>query len=396
MTEERQDKPVRSFSRYSPSTLEDLGPRSSPQAEPSLAEVTARALNSYPDAAPKATPAPVSGGWDQPPPPEPSQFWQDERNGRAAKAPEIAPPQPEARDLPKTPPSADEPEPLARTGPAHEIDTDAASEPETRTPGETEPKPAPVFMRVASQAAQAIRETAGPALMKSAFWLAHNLRRREIRKRYNRLLVLGHTRFADRYLEQLFFLSTRQTETIDPAPERGIHYDGPVPGAAFNWVMSQMPQDLRQFVFVDVRAERGRAALLASRYGFSRIVAYEWDAARLDDLEMNVAQYPRSRMTCRRVDCHRADLLGVTLPNQPCVVWFSAAWREPLIGEVMTLLRESYRQNPRRIYVVLENADAETGIGLDTIFDAIEPPLAERLKLKLLSPVDFKVYRSSY
>jgi hypothetical protein len=30
----------------------------------------------------------------------------------------------------------------------------------------------------------------------------------------------------------------------------------------------------------------------------------------------------------------------------------------------------------------------------DNIFDQIEPPLAERIKLKLLSPMDFRIYRS--
>lgn len=412
MTNDGQGKPAQRFSRYSRSTMEDLSSTSRAQPEPSLAEMTARVLNGLHEAPQRS--APVRGSWDQPPPPEPSQFWQDEAAARPAPAqspvnsraqPAPPPPAPampprraEPRDLPKAPPLARQAEPPkqpARPAPApNGLDL---SEPviQLRTP-DAAPQQPPLFIRAATKTGALIREKAAPALVKAAFWVAHNLRRREIRKRYSRLLVLGHTRFADRKLEELFFVPTRRGEMIDPDPQRGIHYDGPVTSAAFSWIMAQMPKDLRQFAFVDVRAGRGRTSLLAARYGFGRILAYEWDDATFDDLEMNVAQYPRSRMTCRRFDCQRADLKGIALPDQPCIIWFSGAWREPLIGAVMDYVRDTYRQSPRRIYVVLENADAETGLDQDTIFDAIEPPLAERLKLKLLSPVDFKVYRSSY
>jgi hypothetical protein len=414
MTHDQQDKPTHRFSRYSRSTLEDLSSGASRvQPEPSLAEMAARALNGFHDTPSRS--APVHGAWDQPPPPEPSQFWEGEASPRPA-APQIAlnlrahrtlqtppavvVPQPhaEAREIPDPLPLAGEPEPPAEAAqPAADAHAADIIEPiiELRPRERAEPKSPPAFIRAATKAGTLIREKAGPALMQGAFWLAHNLRRREIRKRYSRLLVVGHTRIADRKLEELFFVPTRQAERIDPDPQRGIHYDGPVTAAAFNWIMALMPQDLRQFAFVDIRAGRGRNSLLAARYGFARIVAHEWGAAMFDDLEMNVAQYPRSRMTCRRIDCYRADLRGLVLPDQPCIIWFSGAWREPLIGSVMNDVRDAFRQNPRPIYVVLENADADAALEHDTIFEAIEPPLAERLKLKLFSPVDFKVYRSS-
>jgi hypothetical protein len=413
MTHDQQDKPTHRFSRYSRSTLEDLSSGASRvQPEPSLAEMAARALSGFHDT-PSGS-APVRGAWDQPPPPEPSQFWEGEAsprpagpqitlNLRAQRIPQIPPavvpqPRPEPHDTPDPLPLAREHELPGETAPST-ADADAVDtlEPviQLHPREQTEPKSAPAFIRAAANAGTLIREKAGPALMQGAFWLAHNLRRREIRKRYSRLLVLGHTRVADRKLEELFFVPTRRAEMIDPDPQRGIHYDGPVTAAAFNWIMALMPQDLRQFAFVDIRAGGGRTSLLAARYGFARIIAHEWGAAMFDDLEMNVAQYPRSRMSCRRIDCYRADQRGVVLPDQPCIIWFSSAWREPLIGSVMNDVRDAFRRNPRPIYVVLENADADAALEQDTIFDAIEPPLAERLKLKLLSPVDFKVYRSS-
>jgi 16S rRNA G966 N2-methylase RsmD len=245
-----------------------------------------------------------------------------------------------------------------------------------------------------SRAFKAVRAKAGPALINSAFWLAHNLRRREIRKRYNKALVFSHTRIADRRLEKLFFVPTLKSQLIDPAPERGIHYDGPVPASVFNWAMAPLPQDLRQFAFIDIRAGRGRTSLLAAKRNFNRIIAYEYDDQVFDDLSMNIAQFPRSLMACRNIDCYRGDIDGIRMPDQPCVVYFSGAWREQVIPGVMNYVRQTYRQSPRRIYVVLENVDDKSALASDDIFQRVEPALADRLKLRLLSPMDFRVYRT--
>ncbi|MGB0086977.1 MAG: hypothetical protein WBP94_16590, partial [Rhodomicrobiaceae bacterium] len=327
-----------------------------------------------------------SGGqqrWDQPPPPEPSSHWVDERQ-------RAAPPLPSHQQMPSPPPSRPAPR---KPHPAQQADEPVIefAPPPAMTSARSDAATGP---GIVSRVWTVARSKAGPALVNSALWLARNLRRREIRKRYNRALVFGHTQIADRKLERLFFIPTRKSETIGPAPERGIHYDGPVPAAAFNWVMSMMPSDLRQFAFVDIRAGRGRTSLLAAKWNLNRIIAYEYDPQTFDDLQMNIAQYPRSRMTCRTIDCCRGDVDGIQVPDQPCIIYFSSAWRERMIPGVMNYVRDTYRQSPRRIYVVLENVDEQTTLGGDTIFEQVEPRMAERMKLKLLSPMDFRVYRS--
>jgi hypothetical protein len=419
MTNERRPKPTQRYSRFSQSTYDDVLPP--PPDEPSFAEIAMRALNGHhgsaPDLGPAGRDSGADRGWDQPPPPDPSVFWEMETR----EAPNPAPrPVPEPDPLPAVPPrpslmsmpieaefSELPRERKAAPQPHDPLDEMSAKpEPQIRlaepAPGQkAEKRRDRKLKRAGGKGAAALAAVAGtvrtkaaPALVNGSLWLAHNLRRREIRRRYNRALVFGHTRIADRKLEPLFFIPTRKSEVINPAVERGIHYDGPVSSAVFDWIMALMPSDLRQYAFVDIRAGRGRTSLLASKLEFNRIIAYEYDAETFDDLQMNVAQYPRSRMKCRDVDCYRGDVDGIRLPDQPCVIWFSSAWREPMIAGVMNYVRETYRQSPRRIYVVLENTADDTAIASDNIFDPIDPPLAERLKLRLLSPVDFKVYRS--
>lgn len=394
------------FSRFSRANLDDVLPPP-PREEPSLTDIAIRALNGHPEPSPRGRP-PVDG-WHQPPPPEPEPgtHWREadetprqqgrSLNDQRPQARPGAPMQPvdldepsprQLRDAPPAPPRQERP-------PSHPAaEATPAAEPASRRKRKPEPDTGPKQPGAFSRALTAARAKAGPALVNSAFWLARNLQRREIRKRYSRALVLTHGKIVDRKLEKLFFVPTAKSAVINPAPERGIHYDGPVPSAVFNWIMSAMPDDLRQFAFIDIRADRGRSSLLASKWKFNRILAYEYDPQVFDDLQMNVAQFPRSLMACRRIDCHRGDVDGIALPVQPCIIYFSGAWRERMIPGVMDYVRDTYRQSPRPIYVVLENADDETGLAEDKIFERIEAPLTQRMQIKLFSPMDVRIYRS--
>lgn len=246
---------------------------------------------------------------------------------------------------------------------------------------------------MAGSFAKAARAKAVPVLTSSAFWIANNLRRRELRKRYCETLVFSHNKLLDRGLEKLFRVPTVKMQRMAPAP--GIAYEGPVPSKVFDWIMSPVPGDLREFAFIDMRSGLGRTLMLAARRNFDRIIGYEYDEQVYDDLRMNIAQFPRSLMVCRDIDCYRGDIDGISLPDQPCIIYFSAAWREPMIAGVMDYVRHTYRQSPRRIYVILENVDDRVLIEDDGIFHRIEPAMAEKLKLRLFSPMDFRIYRTT-
>lgn len=397
MSSDESGRPVQRYSRFSRSIYEDAAPPVPPE-EPSLADIAERALRATHVAPPPRRPSTQDAGeYRQPPPPEPSPHWSEPPRQQASKAP---PPPPPIR-LDEFRPAFGREAPLAASKPeAAPIRAEhrLAEPPKLRPVPDTAHQPSqpqpPAEPGAMSRAIHAARAKAGPALVKSAFWLAHNLRRREIRKRYNKALVFGHTRVADRSLEKLFFVPTLKGQRIDPAPERGILYDGPVPASVFNWVMAQIPVELRHFAFVDIRAGRGRTSLLAAKCEFNRIIAYEYDPELFDDLSMNIAQFPRSLMACRNIDSYRGDLDGIRLPDQPCIIYFSGAWREQVIPGVMNYVRETYRKHPRRIYVILENVAEDTAIQADDIFQKLEPGLAERLKLRLLSPMDFRLYRT--
>jgi hypothetical protein len=420
MSNERPSRPDQRFSRYSRAAYDEFAPAPSDN-ELSLVELTERALKRERAPEPAITagrPLPSFDempprGIDQPPPPPETDFWNAEdahalqHNGRAQHplADSLAARlnghhQPAAPDQPAhvqhismlLDGGAQMPEPPAKRTRRQERATETPEIKAKRREARREKT------RAAGDAVKStsltLRRKVGPLLISSGLWLAQNLRRREIRRRFSRLLAFGHAHLTDRKTEQLFFVPSRMAERFDPAPDRGIHYDGPVPVKAFEWIMSFMPDDLREFAFIDVRAGLGRTSLLAARYNFKRIAAYEYEAKLFDDLQMNIAQYPRSRMVCRNIDADRGDIDGIVLPDQPSIIYFSNAWREPMIEGVVNYISDTYRQSPRRIYIILENTAADTAIEQSNIFDLVEAPITERLKLRLLSPIDFKVYRS--
>ena len=50
---------------------------------------------------------------------------------------------------------------------------------------------------------------------------------------------------------------------------------------------------------------------------------------------------------------------------------------------------------PRRLYIVLENTDDKLMLPPDEFFQRMDLPLAEKLKLRLFSPIDFQLYRTA-
>jgi hypothetical protein len=404
------DQP-RAPQRYSRYTRPEVMPAQQP-AEPSLEEITSRTLQG-------ARPAPTRLTRE-------AELYDDQPVAQPVMAewlspePRFAPPLPpidvevetviEHAPLPRTP--------QAEAGPAHSVayhhPAPVAETPEymvaphhpapvaeTLEPKATR-KPVPSMsnqlqqgQKAAVRVANVVRDKAGPVVTKSALWLPPNFRRREVRKRYGEALVFTHNKVLDRRLEKLFFVPTLKTAVTNPAPERGILYDGPVPSAVFTWALAAMPQDLREYAFIDFRAGRGRTVLLAAKRDFERIIGFEYDAELFDDLQMNIAQYPRSEMVCRNIDCYRGDLDGIRIPDQPSVLYFSNAWREDMLSGVMDYVRQTYRDSPRRMYVMLENADETVALPKDGIFHRFEPGISERTKLKLLSPMEFQFYRTA-
>jgi len=226
--------------------------------------------------------------------------------------------------------------------------------------------------------------------------VANAMRWRDWKRRYLKILLASHRRIFDRGTEKLLFVKTAvpQPGTVEPRQIKTFEYAGPIPRLTLDWALSGVPLDLKRYAFVDYRAGNGRTLLLAAKRNFEYAVGYAYDQESFEELEMNIAQYPRSYLGCRNLRPIRGDVEGVAIPQQPAVLFFPASLRSPHLEIIMSHASASLRLNPRPIYLIFENRGRKEKLEQDDLFEKAKLPFAKMLRLKLLSPSSTQVYRS--
>ncbi len=220
---------------------------------------------------------------------------------------------------------------------------------------------------------------------------------RSLRGRYLALVSLVHRRVFDRRIEQLLFFKTAgPSSSLENGADgqKKFVYRGPIPEVVLGWALSALPTDLKRYAFVDFEAGNGRTLLLAARRNFEHAIGYTHDGETCAMLEMNLAQYSRSYMSCRDVRALRGDRDGIPIPMQPAVLFFPYSLSRHHLSIVLSHLSASIRLNPRSIYLIFENSGPERGLEQMTLFRKVPLPPVNRARAKLFSPANIAVYRS--
>ncbi len=220
---------------------------------------------------------------------------------------------------------------------------------------------------------------------------------RDLRCRYLALLSFVHRHIFDRRIERLLFSKTPAPQSwLETAADgqRRFRYRGPVPEMVLGWALSALPADLKRFAFVDFEAGNGRTLLLAARKNFEHAIGYTQDSNACAILEMNLAQYSRSYMSCRDVRALRGDRDGIPIPSQPAVLFFPASLSQGQLGSVFGGLAASMPQAPRPLYLIFECSGPERKLEQMKSFRRVPLPFVNRLRTKLFSPANIAVYKS--
>lgn len=220
-----------------------------------------------------------------------------------------------------------------------------------------------------------------------------------IRAEHLSLVKKLHARVLDAPREQLFFVPTKDAQALSTltitSPNKDAGHDyRPVPCQVFDWAIAQIPEDLSGFTFVDYGAGKGRAMLLAAEHPFAAVAGVEFAAELHDNAQMNIAQYPRSNMRCRNVECVLEDAVQVGPPEGASVHYFFNPFGRGVFAEVLNNIVMAYRMKPRRLYLVLIDPVATDLVDASGVFARVEPSQIDDLKLRLLSPYSVAVYRS--
>ncbi len=250
-----------------------------------------------------------------------------------------------------------------------------------------------------ARAAKIGRESVLPELERTGAKLRERTRPDRLKSDYREYLFRLHERVLDPSTEQLFFKPTKDAVALanltvrGPNREHGHDYR-PTPCSIFDWTLAAIDYDFSRLTFVDYGAGKGRVLLLASEHPFAAIGGIEFAEELHDDAIMNIAQFPRSRMKCRNVECVLEDASTLGPPEGDSVNYFFNPFSRELFAEVLHNLVVSYRKRPRRLYLILIDPVATDLVDASGVFARMELPFPERFKVKLFSPYEIAIYRS--
>jgi hypothetical protein len=169
----------------------------------------------------------------------------------------------------------------------------------------------------------------------------------------------------------------------------------PTPYLIFKWALAAIEdEDIGRLSFVDYGAGKGRVMLLAAQYPFTAVGGIEFAAELHDNATMNIAQFPRSRMKCRNVECALDDVVDIKTLDGEAVHYFFNPFAPEIFAEVLKGIVASYHNRPRRLYVILVDMEADELMHKTGVFQEVKLPPAERAQAQLLSPYKIAVYRS--
>lgn len=215
--------------------------------------------------------------------------------------------------------------------------------------------------------------------------------------RYLALLAAVHRHIFDRRIEQLLFFKTATPHSCLETRANGqkqFRYRGPIPEKVLCWALSGLPANLKRYAFVDFEAGNGRTLLLAARRNFEHAIGYAHGNEACAMLEMNLAQYSRSYMSCRDVRALRGDRDGIAIPGQPAVLFFPSGMNQADAGTALSHVSASIRLNPRPVFLIFENSGPERGLEQIRHFRKVPLPFLNRIKAKLFSPASVAIYRA--
>jgi SAM-dependent methyltransferase len=142
----------------------------------------------------------------------------------------------------------------------------------------------------------------------------------------------------------------------------------PIPPEQFRAIMSALSAHLApdtnfsEFTFIDVGAGKGRALLLASEFGFRRIIGVELLPELVEVARENVREFERRGMRFG-IELICQDATNFDFPADPAVVFLFNPLPQTALRMLIQNLERSLHQNPRPVYVAYANPIFEQVLG---------------------------------
>jgi SAM-dependent methyltransferase len=138
---------------------------------------------------------------------------------------------------------------------------------------------------------------------------------------------------------------------VSPDLDEAVWYE-PMSITIFRAIMDTLAVDLARFTFVDFGSGMGRVLLLASDYGFKRIIGVEF-APELHEIATNNVKVYESRVGRRTgTETVCEDATRFSIPQGPLVLFFFSPFVGRVMARVIANISESYAADPRPVVLI--------------------------------------------
>lgn len=162
-------------------------------------------------------------------------------------------------------------------------------------------------------------------------------------------------RAYDAYQEHRFRIDTKgliTKESLGISTADSIDYV-PIRYRAIYAILRKLPGDRTGDVFLDYGAGKGRAVSVAATFPFERVIGIELSEQLAQAAKKNI-----DRMRCKKaraVEIQQRDAMEYRVPCDVNVIYFFNPFKGAILQRVVTNIYSSYRENPRRIYILFFN-----------------------------------------
>jgi len=111
----------------------------------------------------------------------------------------------------------------------------------------------------------------------------------------------------------------------------------------------QLPRDN---VFVDLGSGKGRALMLASKYGFRKVIGIEFSGALCEAARENLRRFLQKSPSRSEIEVIESDVTKYQFRDDETVFFLLDPFNAPVFVEVLKNIRASVQRNPRKIWLI--------------------------------------------
>lgn len=117
-------------------------------------------------------------------------------------------------------------------------------------------------------------------------------------------------------------------------------------------MMNYLKINFNEFHFIDFGSGKGRVLLLASNYGFNKVIGVEFAQELHFIAKNNISICERNNNKPNKIESICEDATNYNIPNCPLNIFFNSPFIGFVLKKVLGNISTSFEKNPREIYLI--------------------------------------------